>query len=202
MPDFYDLCLRETSEDMEKLAEELGWSKTNCSLETVFLKSDNWGDMKEKIGNRRTDADMLVLKGGDDELHRKAAEDGRIDIILHPEKGRKDSGIDHVIAEKAGKNKVAVGFDFQQLSGNSKSKTHILKHWRKNLKLCKKYNAPYIITTGSQKQYELRSPRDLEKIIDSLGYDGRKAVSLYPKHIVDRSQKAQNSRFPGMEVDE
>jgi len=203
MPQFHDLCLRNTSEEVEEFAEELGWESTSCDFETVFLEADDWGELKGKIGNEREDADVLVFKDGDAELNRKAAGDSRVDIILHPENGRKDSGIDHVIAEEAAENSVAIGLDLKQLEASSKTRSHILKHWRKNLMLCDKFDTPYIITSGAEEKYELRAPRDLASVIDSLGYNGKKAVGKYPRKILKRAKKVNEDGFirKGQEVD-
>lgn len=203
MPKFYDLCLRSTSEELHEIAEELGWTSTNCNFETVFLEADDWGELKQKIGSSREEADVLVFRGGDEGLNRKAAGDSRVDVILHPEKGRKDSGIDHVVAKEAAENRVAIGFDFQQLMRDNKAQTHVLSSWRRNLKLCEKYDTPYIITTGTTEKYGLRAPRDLESIIDSLGYSGRRAVSEYPGKILERSDRVNEEDHvrPGVEED-
>ncbi len=204
MPEFYDLCIREESPEMEEFAQELGWTETSCNLEVVLIDASDWGELKRKIGEKREEADAVVFKGGNAELNRKASEDPRVDVILHPEKGRKDSGIDHVIAEKAAENKAAIGFDLRQLKKSRKVRSHVLRHWRKNLMLCEKYGTPYIITSGAEEKYELRAPRDLTSIIDSLGYDGSKAVSDHPKEILERAEKANKEGFvrPGTEVSE
>ncbi len=200
----HEICLRETSEKIEGKTEELGWDSTNCSYETVFLKADEWGELKRKIDKNRETADILVFEGGDEELNRKAAESTRIDVLLHPEKGRKDSGINHVVAEKASENRVAIGFDLRQLLENTgKHRSFVLKHWRRNLKLCEKYDTPYIITSGAGERLELRGPRDLKSIIDSLGFDGSKAVSYYPGEIIERAEDARENVRPGVdEVEE
>lgn len=204
MSEFYDLCLRETSEEIKDKAEEIGWTATNCELNTVFLGQDKWGELKQAVRDRREEADVLVFLGGDEELTRKVSELPQLDIILHPEKGRKDSGIDHVVAEQAAENSIAIGFDFSSLRGSRKRKSHILGHWRRNLKICDKYDTPYIITSGAEDTLELRNPHDLESVINSLGFNGRKAVSTYPKNIVDRAKKVREDGFvrPGVEVDE
>lgn len=201
MPKFYDLCLREESDEIEVLAEKIGWSSTNCSFNTIFLQAENWGELKKKINQNREKADVLVFRGGDEELNRKAASDSRIDILLHPEKDRKDSGINHVIAKEAAENQVAIGFDFRQLEKSDKIRSHILKHWRRNLILCKKFKAPYIITTGAKEKYQLRSPRDLASIIKSIGFNGKKAISDYPEKILERAEKVNEDGFvrPGVQ---
>jgi ribonuclease P/MRP protein subunit RPP1 len=199
---YYDLCLRDTSEHMREKAEELGWDATNCEFETVFLEADDWGELKRKIGQNREEADVLVFRGGDEELNRKAAEGSRIDVLLHPEKGRKDSGVNHVIAKEAAKNNVAIGFDFRMLDTSDKTRSHILRHWSRNLMLCEKYDAPYIITTGAEEKYDLRAPRDLASIIDSLGYSGSKSVSEFPEKILERAERVKEEGFvrPGEKV--
>lgn len=184
MPDFYDLCIKETSEELSEKAEELGWTATTCDFDTVFLEADDWGELKRKIREERENADVLVFKGGDEKLNRKAAEESRVDVLLHPEKERKDSGINHVVAKEAAKNNVAIGFDFSILDTSERSKSHLLHHWSRNLMLCEKYDAPYILTTGAEEKLELRAPRDLKSLIDSLGYKGSKAVSDHPEKIV------------------
>jgi ribonuclease P/MRP protein subunit RPP1 len=204
MTDFHELCLRDTSKDMEQFSEELGWESTNCRYETVFLEADDWGELKRKIGEKRSRCDVLVFRGGDEELNRKAAEDPRVDVLLHPEKGRKDSGIDHVVAEAASENHVAIGFDLQQLLADGKKQTHILSHWRRNLKLCDKYDAPYIITSHAGEKLDMRAPRELKALIDSLGYDGKKAVSDHPAAVIERAKKARDGSVvrPGVELEE
>lgn len=203
MTEFYDLCLRVRSDEVKELAQELDWTATSCEFNTVFLEASDWGELKQKIKQNRDDADVLVFKGGNAELNRKAAEDTRVDVLLHPEKARKDSGLDHVIAEKAAKNKVAIGFDFQQLAGkNGKKQTHVLSAWRKNLRICEKYDTPYVLTSGAKQKLDLRAPRELAAIIRSLGFKGNRAVSEHPEKILERSGKVNEDGFirPGEEV--
>lgn len=189
MKEFYDLCLQNTGKKVAKLASEIGWTETNHSINTVFLEADNWGELKTKIKKNNAKSDVLVFKGGNAELNRKAAENSFVDIILHPEKDRKDSGLDHIIAEKAAENNVAIGFDLRQLNKESKDQTHILKHWMKNLELCEKYGTSYIITSGAENRNQLRAPRDIKSIIDVLGFNGDKAVKDNPKSIIEDSME-------------
>lgn len=201
MPKYHDICLKNTSNEVCQKAQEIGWNTTNCSLNTVFLEADNWGELKKKINSHRKEADVLVFKGGDEELNRKACQNNKLDILLHPEKGRKDPGINHVMAEEAAKNNTAIGLDFTQLNHGGKKRTHILTHWRKTLKLCEKYNTPCLITTAAEKKRQLRAPRELEALIDSIGYSGKKAVAETPGKIIrnaEKSEKDENIR-PGVE---
>lgn len=198
---FHDICLRNTSEPVCSKAEELGWDSINCSINTVFLEAGNWGELKRKIRENREEADILAFKGGDEELNRKACESSRIDILLHPEKNRKDSGLNHVMTEAAAENNVAIGLDFTQLKASGKKRMHLLAHWRKNLKLCEKYDTLYLVTTGAEGKYQLRGPRELKALIDLIGYSGRKAVSEAPEEILGRAERSKSGKNvrPGVE---
>jgi ribonuclease P/MRP protein subunit RPP1 len=186
-----DLCLREKSAEVKEKAEEIGWADPD-SYETVFLQAENWGELKNKIQQNREGCDVLVFQGGDEELNRKATEDGRIDILLHPEKGRRDSGMDKVVAQNAASHNVAIGFDFRRLQTDPKEQMHVLSHWRKNLRLCEKHDTPYLVTTTAEKPVQLRAPRDLKSVLDSLGYRGGAAVDVH-RDILERNRKIHDS---------
>lgn len=182
-----DLCIREKTGEVAEKAKDLGW-KDPESYDTVFLDAEDWGELKKKIQQKRENCEILVFNGGDEKLNRKAASDARVDVLLHPEKGRKDSGVDQVVAEKAAENSVAIGFDLRQIMTSPKSQVHVLSHWRKNLKLCEKYGTPYLITTGAREEFELRSPRDLASVIDSLGNDGTEALETQERILKENRE--------------
>lgn len=181
MPRFHDLATREDSEEFLDKAEELGWNTTAADHDVEFLDSRDWGELKKNI--QRSEADILIYQGGDDELHKKVAEHGKVDIIMSPENSE-NSGIDHVIAEAAAENNVAIGFNLQELREGGRKRSHVLKHWRRNLRLCEKYDTMKVLTTGATETTELRAPRDAASIIDSLGFKGKEAVSEHPGKII------------------
>lgn len=182
MPQFHDLGTKNSSEEFKQKAEQLGWNSIASNYDVETLEENDWGELKKDI--QRSDADVLIYLGGDDELHKKVAEHGKVDIIMSPERGRKDSGIDHVIAEAASKNNVAIGFNIQRLFTSKKQRTHVFKHWRRNLKLCEKYGTMKVLTTGAEELMQLRAPRDAASIIESLGFNGKEAVSEHPQKIL------------------
>ncbi|MFB6209042.1 MAG: RNase P subunit p30 family protein [Candidatus Nanohaloarchaea archaeon] len=201
---YHDLCLRDTNEGMKELGKELGWSEESLELERVFLEAEDWGELKRKIGERREEADVLIFCGGDETLNRKAASDSRMDVLLHPEKGRKDSGINHVIAREASDNGVAIGFDFSMMKASRKKRSHITRHWSKNLMLCGKYDAPFIITSGADEKWKMRAPEDLAPVLNSLNdsIEGMEAVKENPGKIIERSRERESEDFvrPGEKI--
>ena len=189
MPRFYDFFI---SEDLKNRAEELGWSAESLEASVKTLEADKWGELKRKIDSARENHDVLAFRGGDHELNRKAFSDSRMDIVLHPGKGRKDSGMNHVDAKKAAENNVAIGFSIREVPEERKKQSQILGKWRRNLKLCKKYDAAYLLTTDAEEIQELRASRDLASVISTLGCNGRNAVSEFPENILKKNLKAQS----------
>lgn len=196
---FHDFFI---SQELKEEAEEFNWSSKSVNISVKILEADKWGELKRKINDNREDYDILAFRGGDHELNRKAFSDERMDVVLHPDHGRKDSGMNHVDAEKAAENNVAVGFPLKDVPNGSKRQSQKLNKWRRNLKLCEKYDAPYVITTEAVEESELRKPRDMASIINSLGYNGNKAVSKFPEEIIEMRIKAQKDSQirPGHEV--
>ena len=187
MPKFHDLGTKNGSGDFKQKAEKLGWNSVASEHDVETLESTEWGELKKDI--QRSDVEVLIYRGGDDELHKKVAEHGKVDVIMSPERGRKDSGIDHVIAEAAAENNVAIGFNLRQLFTSKKQRTHVLRHWKLNLKLCKKYGTMKVLTTGAEEVAQLRAPRDAASIIDSFGFNGKEAVSKHPKKVLDMVER-------------
>lgn len=199
MPKFHDLFIKEGLQDD---AEAFGWSSESINASVKILEADEWRELKRKIDQNREEFDILAFRGGNHELNRKAFSNSRMDVVLHPEEGRKDSGMNHVDARKAAENNVAIGFSLKSLPEDSKKQSQTLTKWRRNLKLCQKYDTPYIITTEADSFSELRNPRDLASIVNSLGFEGAKAVKHYPSKILERRKKAQSDSEirPGHEV--
>lgn len=187
MPSFHDLGTSNDTKELREKAESLGWNTVKADHKTETLDSRDWGELKKNI--QRSDADILIYKGGDYDLHKKVAEHGKIDVLMSPEKRRKDSGLDHVVVKAAAKNDVAIGFNLQRLFQNSKKRSHVIKHWRRNLRLCEKYDARKILTTGAEKIEHLRAPRDAASILSSMGFQGREAVSEHPEKIIEEVER-------------
>lgn len=201
MPQFHDFLI---SQELQREAEELGWSTVSVEASVKILEADDRGELTRKIKENREDYDIIAFRGGNHELNRKAFAEPKMDMVLHPGKGRKDSGMNHVDAKKATQNNVAVGFTLKEVPESSKKQSQELNKWRRNLKLCQKYDTPYILTTEAEEFSKLRAPRDIAALISSLGYNGKKAVSNQPEKILEHVTKVQDDQSigPGHEVAE
>ena len=143
---------------MRKAAKGTGMDVAfGCLIETG--KPQDIGKIARKA---RKGAEIVMVKGGDLEINRRACETPEVDILCHPESGREDPGFDHVMARLARKNGVAIEFSFRSLlMSYGKGRSRIFEAMRENAKVVRKYNAPFVLTSGAISRWDLRSPSEL-----------------------------------------
>ena len=162
----------------------------------VEIYAKNPDDLRKKVQKFRERSDVLIVNGGDLKINRAACEDPRVDILAHPYKNRRDSGINHVLAKKASENNVAI-----ELSINPMIKTRlslrakILSQFRQILKLQRKFKFPLIITSNAYSLYDLRTPEDIIAFASCLEMTHDEIISSLSKNpadIIKRSSIRKN----------
>jgi len=165
----------------------------------VIIKAKNKEELKAQIEKYRRKVEIIAVYGGDYEINRLACEDNRVDILYHPELGRNDSGLDHICIKSAAENNVAIEINFNEIL-KSKNRAKILSFMRKNIKLCKKYEAKIIITSGATEKWEMRAPRELASIGYVLGLDLKDAidaVSINPETKINENREKLKGNIIG-----
>lgn len=166
------------------------------------------GDLKEMLPGIRERVDVLVVHGGDAAVNRAATGDTRVDVLAHPELERNDSGIDHVMAEQAAKNRVAIQVNVRQLLETyGKVRSHVLAHMRRNVRLAEKFDAPVVASSGATAVGHLRAPRELAAFPRILGMDvgaSFETVSDVPRRMLKRAERIREEGFvrPGVTVED
>jgi ribonuclease P/MRP protein subunit RPP1 len=187
---------------MEKLNElELMISKMDSDLEVytgVNIVARSVNEMKEAVSKVREHVNLVVISGGDYSINRAACDDSRVDVLMHPELGRSDSGLDEPSMQAALQNKVAIGISFRELLYNyRKPRSYVLNHIARNLMLCNHFNVPVIMCSCSQSIWGMRSAREFVSILNVLGLDIGKAfasVTSTPQGIVEENAKTMDGR--------
>ena len=90
----------------------------------------------------------VIVLSQNEVFDRKMLESGGFDILLSPEKNSNfestrqlESGLNHVLAKIASKNKVSIWIDLEEIKGLSKREKAIrLSKIAQNLKICRKTN--------------------------------------------------------------
>lgn len=164
-----------------------------------------------ELGNMTTKArskcEILVVHGGDYEVNRAACENSMVDLLAHPELGRRDSGLDHISMKSAAENNVAIEINFREILETARrSRTYVLSAMRKNARLAKKYSAPVVVSSGAISKWGLRGGRELAAVAHLLGFelgDAIRCVSEIPRIMVEKNrEKLANKRWQGVVVED
>src|SRR3989344_7084905 len=163
-----------------------------CFMMDLILCKDRFYDMgflrvyeveidKAKNINqiRKLNKELNIVEGG--RLNREILTCKNIDILVSPEKNRKEdflhhrnSGLNHILCNLAKKNKIAIAFSFNEvLKTNGINRAKIIGRMRQNVKLCRKYKVEMIIASFATNKYEMRSLNDLKSFGAVIGMNPR-----------------------------
>lgn len=171
----------------------------------IGLEATTPEELKKLVDIRR-DYDILLVRGTNLNLNRKAVQTKEVDILAHPEYDRRDSGLNHIMAKLAAKNKVAIEINFREILQSSKNtRSHIMHHIQENVKLCKKYKIPIILSSGAVSHWQLKDPKVLISMGCLLGLDlneSRDALLKTPESMIKMIKERGDSRWvrPGVKV--
>jgi ribonuclease P/MRP protein subunit RPP1 len=170
----------------------------------VFISARNPESMRQKVKKSRKNADVIMVRGGDQKINRAACEDPQVDILSAPYLKRRDCGINHVMAKKAALNEVAVELNIKYLTKtNSYLHYKVLSHFREIIKLKRKYGFPLIITSDAESIYGLHTPQDLIALSGCFGMDREEAeaaLSKTPQKIIERSETRDKVVVDGVKI--
>jgi len=190
-------------EDLKEKCKDLG-KKIGIDI-FVGFQARNTRELNKLVPIRR-EYDALLVMGGDINLNRKAVETPEVDILLHPEFERRNSGFNHTMAKLAKKNNVAVEVNFRSILLSSKNtRAHIIHNISENVRLCKKFKVPIIICSGAISHLQMRDPKVLISMGTLLGLElneSKKYVSEVPMSIIKMSKERQGDKWirPGVKV--
>jgi ribonuclease P/MRP protein subunit RPP1 len=146
-------------------------------------------DLRKKIAFFRDMTTIVSVHGGDERINRAACKDDRVDVLMHPERG-KYSGINQVTAKLAEKNEVALGVSLDFFWKTEElERSRLLAFQRRNVSLCQKFGVQVIITSNAYSHLDLRAPRQLKALAGLLLLTDREAeiaLSKAPLSIIKR----------------
>lgn len=158
------------------------------------------------LTKKRREFDILLARGGNLTFNREACEIPEVDVLTHPEFGRNDSGLDHVCANFAAKNNVAIEMNFREiLVSTNKTRGKILSNIEHNIKLAKRCHAPIIICSGAISHWELKSPEVMISMACQLGLElkeAKDAITKVPENIIKliKERRSESWIRPGVKV--
>ncbi len=195
----------DSKREVAGLRKEIGSIDTDVNVYLgVEIKAESARELKSKVEKFKKIADLILVSGGDVEINRAACENPFVDVLCHPERGRKDSGLDHIMAKQAFVYNVAIELNFSEfLRASKKQRSHILAHMRRNVMLAEKYGVNVVVSSGAESRWEMRSGRELAALAYLAGMTRELAVrttSYIPESIISRALERKSPDFvmPGV----
>jgi ribonuclease P/MRP protein subunit RPP1 len=193
---------RHQLKNLEDKAKEIS-AKNNIDI-FIGIEAKTIEELK-KLAKIRREFDFLLVEGSDLELNRTAVQTKEVDILVHPEYNRKDSGFNHTMARLAAENNVAIEINFREILLSSKNtRANIMHRIQENVKLCKKYNTPIVICSGAVTHWQLKDPKILMSMGCLLGLDlneSKKTLSEVPEKMIEMmKERNKNWIMPGVKI--
>jgi len=188
------ICLVDTVDKIEGIKNEAKNIKTKINIiYGAIIISESVPEMRKLINKVRESVEVVIVHGGKYEINRAACENSKVDILLHPEKGRRDNGLDETCLKLAKEKNVAIGIDFRDiLVSYKRSRSSLMEKIMINIHLCKNLDVPVCIVSGAQGKWDMRDPRELVSIMHVLGTeitDSFSCVSKIPEKIIETNKK-------------
>ncbi len=130
----------------------------------VLISEKIFEKARKKI--RENKGKEIIFSSDNDELNRKVLEKEKINVLLLNQKSRKDfqkqrnSGLNHVLAKLAKKNKVVIGINLDEIiDAKGKLKSEIIARIKQNVVLCNKNKVKmkFILKKYKRNSYDLKA---------------------------------------------
>jgi ribonuclease P/MRP protein subunit RPP1 len=216
MPDYIDISVHafpegaDTPKRLNVVARRLGfaaigvtahspyWSQFSDSsvISGIEIVAHSVRELRKKIAFFSDKAPIISVHGGDERINRAACSDDRVDLLMHPERGKR-GGLNQVTAKIAAKNRVALGLSFGYFWKTreiERSRAIALQH--QNVALCQKFGVPIVITSDAYSHFDLRAPRQLKALARFLPLEDNEAtaaLSSAPQNIIERSTQKEKA---------
>jgi ribonuclease P/MRP protein subunit RPP1 len=188
---------------LKDFQEKLDWRRKPRLALGTEIATGRHGQLRRLVAGVRDSAEIVVARGGTEELNRAVLETPEVDIIIsHDIKGR--CGINHVTARLARKNNVAIGFDFSQLMGSYRlGRIQEFSAMREAAGTARRFRAPFILTSGAVDPWDMRSHSELMAMGRLLGFSSAEARRGLSDHIVRENRKRLSGKWvmPGVEIE-
>ncbi len=188
---------------LRKAAEKRDWRLRPRLAAGADASSPRPDEMRKLARRLRKRADVIVVKGGTDELNRAAVETPEVDILMeHEVQGR--PGINHVLARLAKSNGVHIAFDYNKLVTSYRlGRIQGFSSMVGSAREVRKARAPFVLTSGAMDPWGMRSGSELLALGKQMGFTEGAAMSGVSDSIVRENRKRLSGSWvmPGVEVE-
>ena len=163
----------------------------NRFLKGYIIKARSSKEVLEKL--RRAKKDWFVGVIGDLNVLKYAVMRWRVDLILDFD-GRI---LDYALIKMAKDKDVAIEFSFRRFL-RCRDRSKLFEEVVETFKIIKKFDTPFILTSGAENDYELRPKRQILEFFEYLGADVERAEHWMRRLV--RRYTDSNYIMDGLEI--
>ncbi|MBN2095253.1 MAG: hypothetical protein JW727_04345 [Candidatus Aenigmarchaeota archaeon] len=197
-------CYKGESE-LEEYLKKIEELRSNAKLEIISGVMLNGEGMEAIAKKLRRKVDLILAYGGNYHINRLACSSDYIDLLCHPERGRRDCGLDHVCCREAHDHNTVIEVNFGQILNSSGGKRvreiYLLKEI---VRLCLKSKCPFVVNSGAKTVQGMRGGRELSALSCVLGaqiYPSIVSNSDLPEQLVKMNREKTVQPLSGVYVD-
>ncbi|MCX6815144.1 MAG: hypothetical protein NTY20_05855 [Candidatus Aenigmarchaeota archaeon] len=224
---FYDLHIQADVEKAADIAKRLGFSgiavavpwANRAALGEIRAKAKALKGMDIALGielqtrandipriakSIRRQSELILVRGGTEELNRAALETPEVDMLVSPNLQNGQCGINHILARLGAKNNVAIAFDFLEIMQSyKKTRSQLLSCWMETARFVRKYKCPFVLSSGALNEWDMRAPSELIAFGKFLGFDEKRCKRALDGGILCENRKRLGGKWvmPGVEVE-
>lgn len=152
----------------------------------------------------RRQYELVLVRGGTEELNRAALETAEVDILVNPNLENGLCGINHILARLGAKNNVAICFDLLEIiQAYKKTRSNLLSGLMETARFVRKYRCPFVMSAGAMSEWDMRAASELIAFGRFLGFDERQCRKALSGEILKENRKRLSGKWvmPGVEVE-
>lgn len=163
----------------------------------INLKTDNFRDLKKKISKLNLIPEIISVETNNPKIHLFGARDSRIDLISFNDL-RKLKSLSEGILSLANQNNTFIEFTITPImSENFHYQSKIFRILYNSINMALNTNVKYIISGDFANKYDLRNPRALISIINTLvGVPMHHVKKAFSKNVISLIDKAKDKADP------
>jgi len=171
----------------------------------VEVRTDDRSRASGLVGNHRSRSTIVAVHGGTVGINRFAVEQPAVDVLAHPMAD--DGDFNHVMAKAAAENGVRLEFSLHRVlhtTGGRRVRT--VQSLRKLRELVEHYDAPFVVSADPTSHLEMRAPRDLVAVGETIGFDADQIETGLTEwqRLARRNRERQSDSFvdPGVRIED
>jgi RNase P/RNase MRP subunit p30 len=191
----------ETVDQLRQVSAEAGLD----FVTRLDLAPRSSGDLLAGLRRFRRKFEVVSVLCNSKSVARQAAKDRRVDLLCFRSFDSSKRFFDRAEAELASVSSAAFEIDLAWLLGSleSRSGVGVFSRLRREVATAGSFGVPLVISSGTSDTLLLRKPRDYAALALLFGLDesqAKKALSISPGAIVERSRRKQSEDYVGPSV--